>query len=182
MIRARAHTVALAASALAVLASTMPAAGADPTPPTPDPGYANVTYLIGKCWDPGMAVEQEPTTLKYNCDGTAAMENMIWTSWGADGANGTGTDNAVECQPNCAQGQRLFNPIVVHAWNPRPAEGCPPYLQFYSDITIAYPQGVPPWIKPGTQWSPDTAFTYVDGMPAVHYTDQGTQSCAPLAR
>ena len=63
MIRARAHTVALAASALAVLASTMPAAGADPTPPTPDPGYDNVTYLIGKCWDPSMAVEQEPTRL-----------------------------------------------------------------------------------------------------------------------
>ena len=44
-------------------------------------GYDNVTYLIGKCWDPSMAVEQEPTRLEYNCDGTAAMENMNWTSW-----------------------------------------------------------------------------------------------------
>jgi hypothetical protein len=74
----------------------------------------------------------------------------------------------------------LVNPIVVHAWNPRRVDGCPPNLQFYSDLTVAYPQGVPPWIKPGTQWTADTLFETVDGMPAVHYINQGAESCTPL--
>jgi hypothetical protein len=173
--------LALSAGAVAVLAFTAPAAHADPDP-NPQPGYDAVTYLIGKCWNPSMPVEQEPTQLQYNCDGTSSMENMTWTSWGADGANGTGTDNSVECQPNCAMGPRLFNPIVVRAWNPKAVEGCPPELQFYSDLTVAYPQGVPPWVKPGTQWAPDTYFTTVDGMPAVHFINQGAYSCTPLDR
>ncbi len=174
---------ALTAAALATLGFTAPAAQADPTPvPNPEPGYNATTYLIGKCWDPGMPVEQEPARLQYNCDGTSSMEDMTWTAWDADGANGTGTDNSVECQPNCAQGPRLFNPIVVRAWNPQPVNGCPPDLQFYTDLTVAYPQGVPPWVKPGTRWSPDTYFTTVDGMPAVHFTNQGAYSCTPLTR
>lgn len=166
------------AGALTLLGLASPVAAADPA--VPDPGYDSVTYLIGKCWDPSQPVEQEPTKVMYNCDGTSMMENMVWSSWGADGADGTGTDNSVECQPNCATGPRLVNPIVVRAWNPQPAEGCPPGLQFYSDLTVAYPQGVPPWIKPGTQWAPDTLFTTVDGMPAVHYINQSAQSCTPL--
>ena len=173
--------LALSAGAVAVLAFTAPAAHADPDP-NPQPGYDAVTYLIGKCWNPSMPVEQEPTQLQYNCDGTSSMENMTWTSWGADGASGTGTDNSVEYQPNCAMGPRLFNPIVVRAWNPKTVEGCPPELQFYSDLTVAYPQGVPPWVKPGTQWAPDTYFTTVDGMPAVHFINQGAYSCTPLDR
>lgn len=173
--------LALTAGAVAMLAFTAPVAHAEPDP-NPQPGYDTVTYLIGKCWDPSMPVEQEPTQLQYNCDGTSSMENMTWTSWGVDGANGTGTDNSVECQPNCAMGPRLFNPIVVRAWNPKTVEGCPPELQFYSDLTVAYPQGVPPWVKPGTQWAPDTYFTIVDGMPAVHFINQGAYSCTPLDR
>lgn len=165
------------AAAAGLLGFTAPVAAADPA--VPDPGYNTVTYLIGKCWDPSQPVEQEPTQVKYNCDGTASMEGMAWTSWGADGATGSGTDSAVECQPNCADGARLTNPIVVHAWNPKPADGCPSNLQFYSDLTIAYPQGVPPWIKPGTQWAADTLFETVDGMPAVHFINQGAQSCTP---
>ena len=166
------------AAAVALVGLTAPVAAADPA--VPDPGYDTVTYLIGKCWDPSQPVEQEPTRVKYNCDGTSVMENMAWSSWSADGANGTGTDSSVECQPNCATGPRLVNPIVVHAWNPLPADGCPPNLQFYSELTVAYPQGVPPWITPGTQWNPQTLFTTVDGMPAVHYINQGAYSCTPL--
>lgn len=176
----RVVTPAICALLLPTLAP--PLAGALPDPaPVPDPGYDTITYLIGKCWDPSQPVTVQPTQVKYNCDGTSVMENMQWTSWGPDGAIGTGTDNSVQCQPNCAMGPRLINPIVVRAWNPRPAtdEGCPANLQFYSDITVAYPQGVPPWIRPGEQWSPDTSFITVDNMPAVYFVDQGPQSCAP---
>lgn len=55
----------------------------------------------------------------------------------------------------------------------------PAEWQFYSDMPIAYPKGVPPWIKSGTAWSPGTDFVTVDGMPAVHLSGL-TQTCAAL--
>ena len=60
--------------------------------------------------------------VRYNCDNTGVMEDMTWTSWGADGARGNGTDSSIACQPNCAQGRQLTNPVVVHAWNAFAAE------------------------------------------------------------
>ncbi|ORU95345.1 hypothetical protein AWB94_31900 [Mycolicibacterium canariasense] len=138
-------------------------AAAQPTDPV---------FAIGKCYDPGEVVLQQPVTFDYNCDNTGVLTDMVWTSWGADGARGTGTDSSVECQPNCAQGTRLVNPVVVHAWNPQPAKdaACPADVRYFADLTIAYLQGVPPWITPGTEWSPGTDFVTVDGAPAVHFS------------
>ena len=137
-------------------------------------------FAIGKCVDPSQPVTQRPTRFAYNCDETGVMEDMTWTSWDAKGAQGTGTDSSVECQPNCAQGTRLTNPIVVHAWDALPpsAIGCPAGVQYYADMTIAYPKDVPPWITPGTTWSPGTEFVTVDGMPAVHYSELNP-NCGP---
>jgi hypothetical protein len=165
---------AVAAGAVAVFAATATAA-ADPA------GQDGATFAIGKCFDPGGPLVQRPTSFEYNCDNTGVMSDMTWTAWGADGANGTGTDSSVECKPNCAQGTTLTNPIVVHAWNPAtsPAAACPRDVEFYTDMTIAYPHGAPPWINPGTTWSPGTEFVTVDGMPAVHYTEL-TPTCEPL--
>jgi hypothetical protein len=168
------RTFAIAASALALLVGS-PVALAEP------PADDGTTFAIGKCYDPAQPPEQRPASLTYNCDGTAVMTDMTWTSWGPDGARGTGTDVAVECQPNCAQGPTLRNPIVVHAWNPvtAPNAECPRDVRFYTDMTIAYPHGAPPWIQPGTTWSPGTDFVTVDGMPAVHYSDL-IPTCLPL--
>jgi hypothetical protein len=138
-------------------------------------------FAIGKCVDPSQPTQQQPRRFAYNCDETGVMEDMTWTSWGAGGAQGTGTDSSVECQPNCAQGTRLTNPIAVHAWNALPPSGigCPPGVEYFSDMTIAYPKGVPPWITPGTTWSPGTEFVTVDGMPAVHFSDL-KPNCQPF--
>jgi hypothetical protein len=124
---------------------------------------------------------QRPATFAYNCDSIGVLQDMTWMSRDSDGARGTGTDSALECQPNCAQGTRLFDPIVVHAWNPLAptSSACPPYVRFYSDMTIAYSKGLPPWINPGTSGSPGTDFVTVDGMPAVHFSGL-TPTCAPL--
>ena len=170
----RVLAMSAAASAVALFGSCPPAA-AEP------PGAGTVTFAIGKCYDPSQSLVERPTRFAYNCDTTGVMEGMSWTSWGVDGAQGTGTDSSIECQPNCAQGARLVNPIVVHAWNPlRPAEsGCPADAEFYSDMTIAYPEGVPPWIKPGTTWDTGTDFVTVDGLPAVHFSGL-KPSCTPL--
>ncbi|MCV7226333.1 hypothetical protein [Mycolicibacterium komossense] len=149
-----------------------------------DPVTAGATaYMFGACYTPDLPVVEQPGTIMYGCDGTSVMQDMSWTSWGADGATGTGTDNSVECQPNCAQGRRLLNPIIVHAWNPLPPKtsGCPAGVDFYSDYTVAYPQDAPPWVKPGTSWAADVDYIYVDGMPAVHFKDQKPLSCSAAA-
>lgn len=168
------RSFAIAAGAVAVLAASSPAA-ADPGP------QDGPTFAIGKCFDFGRPPVERPVSFAYNCDNTGVMANMTWTAWGPDGARGTGTDNSVECQPNCAQGTTLVNPIVVHAWNPvtSPSAECPQDVKFYTDMTIAYPEGAPPWIDPGTTWSPGTDFTTVDGMPAVHYSELAP-TCRPL--
>jgi hypothetical protein len=121
----------------------------------------------------GSAPPQRPARFDYNYDGTGVLQDMTWTTWGVDGANGTGTDSSTECKPNCAQGTRLTNPVVVHAWNPlTPTSAlCPEGVSFYSDLSVAYPKGVPPWIKPGTTWDVGTDFVTIDGMPSVHVSE-----------
>lgn len=169
---ARTFAVSMTIAAVALL-WTSAEAGAEPQDGT-------TAYAIGKCVDPSQPVPQRPAQFDYNCDATGVMQDMVWTSWDRDGARGSGTDASIECQPNCAQGARLTNPIVVHAWNPLPPSSieCPQGVQFYSDLTIAYPKGVPPWIKPGTTWDHGTDFVTVDGMPAVHFSGL-TPNCRP---
>ena len=43
-------------------------------------------------------------------------------------------------------------------------------MQFFADMSIAYPKTAPPWIEPGITWDTGTDFVTVDGMPAVHYS------------
>jgi hypothetical protein len=163
-------TRATAAAVVGVVigaAAALLVAGQAAADPVDASGYAN-----GKCFAAGDAPEVKPVRFAYNCDETGVMQDMTWSSWDSDGAHGAGTDNAIECQPNCAQGTRVINPIVVHAWNPQAptTPGCPPGVKFYADMTIAYPEGTPPWIDPGTTWDTGTDFVTVDDMPAVHYS------------
>jgi hypothetical protein len=165
----------------AIAASVVALFGASATAAAEPAGQDGTTYAVGKCYDPDKPPVAQPVTFEYNCDRTGVMKDMKWTAWGADGAEATGTDSSVECRPNCAQGRTLVNPIVVHAWNPvsAPSAACPRGVKFYTDMTIAYPKGSPPWIRPGTTWSPGTDFVTVDGMPAVHYSEL-TPTCGPL--
>jgi hypothetical protein len=155
-------TIAALASAYAVNGTV---ARADPHP-------LETEYAIGKCVNEVQPAQQQPATFDYNCDRSGVLRDMVWTSWGPDGANGTGKDDSLQCQPNCAQGTRLSNPVVVHAWNPLPPNNtnCPAGFKFYADLTIAYPKGAPPWIQPGTTWDTGTDYVTVDGMPAVHFS------------
>ena len=177
----RAIALSAGCGAVALLSMITPTAGAEPDAA---PADGTATYLIGKCWNPSDPVVERPSQVVYNCDSTSILENMTWLSWGPDGAIGSGMDNSVDCQPDCAQGPHLYNPSIIHAWNPAPPTkvGCPADLQFYTDLTVAYPLGAPPWITPGTRWSPDTDFIEIDGMPAVHYTNPNPYSCTPLAQ
>ena len=66
-----------------------------------------------------------------------ALQDMSWSSWGPQGADGTGTASFKLCDPNCAAGSQLTEPVVVHAWNPQPPRReaiCQVGLQIFADI------------------------------------------------
>lgn len=169
--------IALPAAAVVALSCSSAVATAEPAAPN------GAVFAIGMCYDPANPLPQRPEVFDYNCDKTGVLQGMTWSAWDGEGARGTGTDNSIECQPNCAQGTRLLNPVVVHAWNPKPSASpsCPADAQFYSDMTIAYPEGAPPWITPGSEWSAGTDFVTIDGMPAVHFSGL-TSNCEDQLR
>jgi hypothetical protein len=92
---------------------------------------------------------------------------MSWSAWGPHGADGTGTAVFKICDPNCAAGYQLTDPVVVHAWNaqpPRPDAICQAGLKIFADMILAFPKDGPP---PTAQ----KMNTQYNGMPAVHYVN-----------
>src|SRR5581483_7982062 len=91
------------------------------------------------------------------------LEDLTWTAWGPQGADGSGTLAINTCVPNCASGQGITKkPVVVHAANPRPApsnSGCPADVKFYADLILGFPNGAPP-----SEYIPVN--TNYNGMPA----------------
>jgi hypothetical protein len=132
-----------------------------PAPPT--------SFAIPGCYNPAIQPAERPARLNVlGCASVAvALQGMSWSAWGAQGADGSGTAVFKICDPNCAAGYQLTDPVVVHAYNPqspRPDAVCPGGLKIFADMILAFPKDVPPASAQPT----DTRF---EGMPAVHYTD-----------
>ena len=133
-------------------------------PPAPPDSYA-----IPGCYNPGAQPSERPKKLNVlGCASVAvALQDMSWSSWGPQGADGSGTAVFKLCDPNCATGSQLTKPVVVHAWNAQPPRRdaiCQVGLKIFNDMILAFPQGTPP---PSAQ-KMDTQY---NGMPAVHYVD-----------
>ena len=133
-------------------------------PPAPPDSYA-----IPGCYNPAAQPSERPKKLNVlGCASVAvALQDMSWSSWGPQGADGTGTAVFKLCDPNCATGSQLTKPVVVHAWNaqlPRREAICQGGLKIFNDMILAFPQGAPP----PTAQKMDTQY---NGMPAVHFVD-----------
>jgi hypothetical protein len=127
------------------------------------------SFAIPGCYNPSVQPAERPKKLNVlGCASVAvALQDMSWSSWGPQGADGTGTAVFKMCDPNCAAGYQLTDPVVVHAWNPqppRPEAICQVGLKIFADMILAFPIGVPP---PTTQ----KMTTQYNGMPAVHYVN-----------
>ena len=136
-----------------------------PSPATPPPQ----SFAIPGCYNPSVPPVERPKKLNVlGCASVAvALQDMSWSSWGPQGADGTGTAVFKMCDPNCAAGYQLTDPVVVHAWNaqpPRPDAICQAGLKIFADMILAFPKGVPP----PTAQKMDTQY---NGMPAVHYVN-----------
>jgi hypothetical protein len=133
------------------------------TPPPP------TSFAIPGCYNPSVQPAERPKKLNVlGCASVAvALQDMSWSSWGPQGADGSGTAVFKMCDPNCAAGYQLTDPVVVHAWNPqlpRPDAICQVGLKIFADMVLAFPNGVPP---PTAQ----KMTTQYNGMPAVHYVN-----------
>lgn len=127
------------------------------------------SFAIPGCYNLSVPAVERPKRLNVlGCASVAvALQDMSWSSWGPQGADGTGAAVFKICDPNCAAGYQLSRPVVVHAWNPqspRPEAICQVGLKIFSDMILAFPKGVPP---PTTQ----KMNTQYNGMPAVHYAN-----------
>lgn len=145
-----------------------PPASSTATPPV------SIGVAIPGCYNRSVPPVDRPTKLNIVGCGSAAvaLQDMSWNSWSPQGADGTGAAVFKVCQPNCANGNRITNQVVIHAWNPQPPRnnsGCPVGLKVFADLILAFPQGVPP----PTAQEINTTYT---GMPAVHYTNYSVTS------
>ena len=141
--------------------SAPPRTNTQPAPPT--------SFAIPACYNPSVQPAERPKKLNVlGCASVAvALQDMSWSSWGPQGADGTGTAVFKICDPNCAAGYQLTDPVVVHAWNPQPPRPdaiCQIGLKIFADMILAFPKGVPP---PTAQ----KMTTQYNGMPAVHYVN-----------
>lgn len=140
---------------------------APPAPPT--------TFAIPGCYNLSVLPIERPKRLNIvGCASVAvALQDMSWNSWGPQGADGAGTAVFKVCDPNCAAGYQLTEPVIVHAWNPQPPRAdaiCQPGLKIFADIILSFPRGAPP---PPVQ---QTNSQY-HGAPAVHYVNyRGTNA------
>jgi hypothetical protein len=135
-----------------------------PTTPPPQQSLA-----IPGCYNPAVQPSERPKKLNVvGCASVAvALQDMSWSTWGPQSADGTGTAVFKMCDPNCAAGYQITKPVVVHAWNAQPPRRdaiCQVGLKIFNDMILAFPQGAPP----PTAQKMDTQY---NGMPAVHYVD-----------
>ncbi|OBH72483.1 hypothetical protein A5684_18965 [Mycobacterium intracellulare] len=138
-------------------------------PTTSPPPSAPESFAIPGCYNPSVPPVPRPKELNVlGCASVAvALQDMSWDSWGPQGADGKGTAVFKLCDPNCATGSQLTEPVVVHAWNPQPPRReaiCQAGLEIFADMILAFPKDVPPpTVQPMN--------TQYDGKPAVHFAN-----------
>ena len=64
-------------------------------------------------WDCETA-QYKPERITITCaDGGVFVEKIQWSSWSIEGATGTGIYSENLCEPNCAEGQRVTEPVKL---------------------------------------------------------------------
>jgi serine/threonine protein kinase len=78
--------------------------GGSPTA-APATGTTVCTMPLNGCTgDNATALQSEPSQITVSEDGSAYIKDLTWSGWGTATATGTGTLEADNCNPDCAQG------------------------------------------------------------------------------
>ena len=94
-------------------------------PPTAKPAPALPTVSTNNGIDPG-AQAVEPSTIDLSADGNGDLNGLTWSSWTAHSAEGSGSFNVNNCQPNCAEGTTVD--VTVSVALSAPTSGSRPYF------------------------------------------------------
>jgi hypothetical protein len=134
-------------------AATAPQSSATTTPPPATPtatptatatAVAGTPGVIGDCTAaPSLAEKSEiaPATITLACaDGGIGVEDLVWVSWTATQASGTGRVWVKDCKPNCAEGKIITYPatIILSGVKKTTTDGL-----LFSTVTATYLSGNP---------------------------------------
>ncbi|WP_156750184.1 hypothetical protein [Mycobacterium sp. E2479] len=123
---------------------------------TTPPESAPVSHTaLPACYD-SASVAEKPSTAGLLCKGHW-FENLTWSSWGPDAADGAGFEAVKGCTPSCAEGELTRNRVEVHFSGPAspPADsGCPADIGYYTQLIVAYPTSTPPQFATGYEGAP----------------------------
>ena len=111
-------------------AKTTPAAA-----PAPTQVAALPTVATNNAIAPG-AQTVKPSAIYFSADGNGDLTRITWSSWTAHGAEGSGSINVNNCQPDCARGTTVNVPVSVTL--SAPTSGSSPY---FTAITLTDSSG-----------------------------------------
>jgi hypothetical protein len=137
------------------------------TTTTTEPVPAFQTALPA-CYD-SMTVTERPSGAALLCHGHW-LENLSWSSWGPDAADGAGVDAMKNCTPNCATGELSRNPVEVHFSGPAPPPAdshCPSEVRYYTQLIVVYRTSQPPDFYTGGEGGPVSE--RYNGMPSYRW-------------
>lgn len=80
---------------------------------------------------------QHPSSLQLTADGTLAVADVQWTSWGGSTASGTGNASYHGCNPNCASAPTHTAVVSIHLGDPRVCSG----RRYYSSVALTLNSG-----------------------------------------
>jgi serine/threonine protein kinase, bacterial len=153
-----------------IAAAPPPAPPVDAAPAPPPTTAAPVDtnrYALPGCFWHSDQTDERPTSLIFQAcaDGGQKLDSMTWSSWGAAGAQGTGSISWRVCEPNCADGHNEQYAVDVSAFDPRPPaynSQCPSNVMFYSQMVVSFLASPPT--------SGITADTTYLGRPAIRFS------------
>lgn len=95
---------------------------------------------FSRCYFEGDPLEVEPEAALVGCDGGTTLSDLRWDEWTADGASGSGTYSATDCNPNCAAGTVTDYDVEVELSAPEDL-ACG---RFFTAAVLRFPNGSPP--------------------------------------
>jgi serine/threonine protein kinase, bacterial len=151
-----------------------PAQAPPPAPPLTNAATPPTRFAIPACYSIEDPPTERPTSVifEYCGDGGTQLDHVAWTTWGPQGANAHGYFSVKSCVPDCAQGGMPSFPAEIHASNPvalPKSSGCPTDMQFYTDLTLAFPTSSPSGLNG------QTINSEYDGYPAIQFSTRDGQ-------
>jgi hypothetical protein len=80
--------------------------------PAPTQVAALPTVATNNAITPGTQAV-EPSAIYFSADGNGDLTGITWSSWTAHSAEGSGSINVNNCQPDCAEGTTVNVPVSV---------------------------------------------------------------------